>query len=68
MNDLNMSEAVLVFELGQEIIQHLCGPMGIDQDHAIGQMLAALNKSQNIDMDRVLHFYSESMKNLNKER
>lgn len=62
MNNLNMEEAVLVSELGQELIQHLCGPMGIDQDHAIGNMLASLNYSQNIDMDRVLHFYSEANK------
>lgn len=68
MNDLTMEEAILVNELGQELIQHLCGPMGIDQDHAIGKMLAALNHSQNIDMDRVLHFYSESMQKLNKEK
>lgn len=62
MKDFRMTEAVFVAELGQELIQHLCNNDDIDQDHAIGMMLAALDKSQNIDMDRVLHFYSEGKK------
>ena len=62
MKDFRMTEAVFVAELGQELIQHLCLNDDIDQDHAIGMMLAALDKSQNIDMDRVLHFYSEGKK------
>ena len=64
INDFKMKEAVLVTELGSELIQHLCHDDDIDQDHAMGIMLASLNQTQNIDMDRVLHFYGESNKHL----
>ena len=64
INDFKMKEVVLVSELGLELIHHLCDDDDIDQDHAIGIMLASLNQTQNIDMDRVLHFYGESNKHL----
>lgn len=64
ISDFKMKEAVLVSELGSELIMHLCLDDEIDQDHAMGIMLASLNQSQNIDMDRVLHFYGESRKHL----
>lgn len=62
MKDYTMKEAVLVSELGQELIDALAKDDEIDQDHAMGTMLAALNYSQHIDMDRVLHFFGESNK------
>ena len=40
----------------------------IDPDRMMGYLLAALNRDQVIDCDRVFHFYAEGMKRLNKEK
>lgn len=58
-------ERILVTELGLELSDVLVKDDDIDQDHALGNIIACMVNAQMIEPDRFMYFYQEALKKLN---